>query len=46
VALKAADAVIVSTALKVIGSWSAEALESDWDPAQVRAFVAAAALQS
>ena len=44
VALKAADAVIVSTALKVISSWRAEALESDWDPAQVRAFVAAAAV--
>jgi hypothetical protein len=43
VALKSADAVIVSTALKVIHSWSAEALESDWDPERVRAFVAASA---
>lgn len=41
-ALALADAVIVSTALKKIPSWSAEALESDWDPEQVRAFVAAA----
>lgn len=41
-AFKSADAVIVSTALKEIPSWSKEALESDWDPDKVRAFVAAA----
>lgn len=41
-ALELVDAVIVSTALKKIPSWSAEGLESDWDPEQVRAFVAAA----
>ena len=41
--LRMADAVIVSTSLKKVPSWSPEALESDWDPEQVRAFVAAAA---
>jgi hypothetical protein len=43
-ALGTADAVIVSTALKRVASWSPAGLESDWDPQQVRAFVLAAAL--
>ena len=31
-ALKRADGVIVSTALKPVGEWSHEGLASDWDP--------------
>lgn len=41
-ALQLADAIIVSTALKETSSWTADALDSDWDPHKVRAFVAAA----
>jgi membrane complex biogenesis BtpA family protein len=41
-ALRLADAVIVSTALKRISSWTVDALGSDWDPDKVRAFVEAA----
>lgn len=40
-ALAVADGVIVSTALKRISSWAANALDSDWDQDKVRAFVAA-----
>ncbi len=40
-ALAAADGVIVSTALKQVSSWAADALDSDWDADKVRAFVAA-----
>jgi len=40
-ALAVADGVIVSTALKSVSSWAADALDSDWDVDKVRAFVAA-----
>ena len=43
-ALAVADAVIVSTALKRVSSWAADALDSDWDVDKVRAFVAASRL--
>jgi membrane complex biogenesis BtpA family protein len=43
-ALAVADGVIVSTALKRVSSWVAEALESDWDADKVRALVAASRL--
>jgi membrane complex biogenesis BtpA family protein len=40
-ALAVADGVIVSTALKQLASWAADALDSDWDVDKVRALVAA-----
>lgn len=40
-ALAVADGVIVSTALKQVASWAADALDSDWDVDKVRALVAA-----
>jgi membrane complex biogenesis BtpA family protein len=40
-ALQVADGVIVSTALKRISAWSADAIGSDWDVDKVRAFVSA-----
>jgi membrane complex biogenesis BtpA family protein len=40
-ALAVADGVIVSTALKRVSSWAADALASDWDVDKVRALVAA-----
>jgi membrane complex biogenesis BtpA family protein len=40
-ALAVADGVIISTALKRVASWAADALDSDWDADKVRAFVAA-----
>jgi membrane complex biogenesis BtpA family protein len=40
-ALAVADGVIVSTALKRVSSWAADALDSDWDVDKVRALVAA-----
>jgi membrane complex biogenesis BtpA family protein len=41
-ALRVADGVVVSTALKRISGWNQVALSSDWDAAKVGAFVAAA----
>jgi membrane complex biogenesis BtpA family protein len=40
--LRVADGVVVSTALKRIADWSADALVSEWDAEKVRALVAAA----
>ena len=40
-ALAVADGVIVSTALKQVTSWAADALDSDWDVDKVRALVGA-----
>jgi len=41
-ALRTADGLIVSTALKKISEWSAQALWSDWDVDKVKAFLNAA----
>lgn len=41
-ALRVADGIIVSTALKRISDWSAEAIGSDWDADKVKAFMSAA----
>lgn len=41
-ALQVADGVIVSTALKRVSDWSADAIGSDWDVDKMRAFTSAA----
>lgn len=43
-ALTVADGVIVSTALKRVSSWAADALDSDWDVGKLRTLVAASRL--
>ena len=43
-ALQAVQAVIVSTAFKPVGGWTRASLQADWDPAKIRAFLAAAGL--
>ncbi len=41
-ALQVADGIIVSTALKRIPDWSADAIGSDWDAEKIRVFMSAA----
>ncbi len=45
-ALSIADGIIVSTAFKLVGGWTRESLQADWDAGKVRAFMQAASLGS